>query len=113
MPEAKITRLNEKIATLREEIQRLNGLNTLMMQTEDKQISLTDPDARSMATSGRGSGMVGYNVQSAVDTKHHLIVTHEVTNVGSDRSQLCRMSEQTRAAIGSEAIEVVADRGYL
>jgi hypothetical protein len=65
-----------------------------------------------MATSGRGSGMVGYNVQSAVDTKHHLIVTHEVTNVGSDRSQLSRMSEQARAAIGSEAIEVVADRGY-
>ena len=61
-------------ATLRQEIQRLNGLNTQMMQTEDKQISLTDPDARSMATSGRGSGMVGYNVQSAVDTKHHLIV---------------------------------------
>src|SRR6202042_2226759 len=110
VPEAKITRLNEKIATLREEIQRLNGLNTLMMQTEDKQISLTDPDARSMATSGRGSGMVGYNVQSAVDTKHHLIVTHEVINVGSDRSQLSRMSEQARAAIGSEAIE--ADRGY-
>src|SRR2546421_11157357 len=84
VPEAKITRLNEKIATLRQEKQRLNGLNTLMMQTEDKQISLTDPDARSMATSGRGSGMVGYNVQSAVDTKHHLIVAHEVTNVGSD-----------------------------
>ena len=112
VPEAKITRLNEKIAALREEIQRLDGLNTLMMQTEDKQISLTDPDARSMATSGRGSGMVGYNVQSAVDTKHHLIVTHEVTNVGSDRSQLSRMSEQARAAIGSEVIEAVADRGY-
>jgi hypothetical protein len=112
VPEARITRLNEKIATLREEIQRLNGLDTQMMQTEDKQISLTDPDARSMATSGRGSGMVGYNVQSAVDTRHHLIVTHEVTNVGSDRSQLSRMSEQARAAICSEAIEAVADRGY-
>ena len=112
VPEAKVNRLNEKIATLREEIQRLNGLNTLMMQTEDKQISLTDPDARSMATSGRGSGMVGYNVQSAVDTKHHLIVTHEVTNVGSDRSQLSRMSDQARAAIGYETIEAVADRGY-
>jgi hypothetical protein len=89
VPEAKITRLNEKIATLRQEIQRLNGLNVQMMQTEDKQISLTDPDARSMATSGRGSG-----VQSAVDTKHHLMVAHEVTNVGSDRSQLSRMTEQ-------------------
>src|ERR1017187_7445397 len=100
VPEAKITRLNEKIATLREEIQRLNGLNTLMMQTEDKQISLTDPDARSMATSGRGSGMVGYNVQSAVDTKNHLIVAHEVTNVGHDRTQLFSMAEQARSATG-------------
>src|ERR1700682_4238494 len=112
VPEAKITRLNEKIVALRQEIQRLNQLNSQMMQTEDKQISLTDPDARSMATSGRGSGMVGYNVQSAVDTKHHLIVAHEVTNVGSDRSQLSDMAGQARAAIGSEAIEVVAARGY-
>src|SRR6202158_5818939 len=112
VPEAKITRLNEKIVALRQEIQRLNQLNSQMMQTEDKQISLTDPDARSMATSGRGSGMVGYNVQSAVDTRHHLIVTHEVTNVGSDRSQLSDMTERARAAIGSETIEAVADRGY-
>jgi hypothetical protein len=111
-PEAKITRLNEKIATLRQEIQRLNALNAQMLQTEDKQISLTDPDARSMATSGRGSGLVGYNVQSAVDTKHHLIVSHEVTNIGSDRGQLSNMSEQARTAIGSETIEAVADRGY-
>jgi len=112
VPEAKITRLNEKIATLRQEIQRLNALNAQMMQTEDKQISLTDPDARSMATSGRGSGIVGYNVQSALDTKHHLIVSHEVTNVGSDRAQLSNMAEQARTAIGSETIEAVADRGY-
>src|SRR5437588_38270 len=86
VPEAKIRRLNEKIATLRQEIQRLNTLNTQLMQTEDKQISLTDSDARSMTTSGRGSGIVGYNVQNAVDTKHHLIVSHEVTNIGDDRS---------------------------
>jgi hypothetical protein len=112
VPEAKITRLKEKIATLREEIERLNVLNARMMQTEDKQISLTDPDARSMATSGRGSGIVGYNVQSAVDTKHHLIVAHEVTNVGTDRSQLSHMAEQARTEIGTETVEVVADRGY-
>ena len=105
-------RLDEKIATLRQEIKRLNGLNTKMMPTEDKQISLTDPDARSMATSGQGSGMVGYNVQNAVDTRHHLIVAHEVTNVGSDRSQLSHMTERARAAIGLEAIEAIADRGY-
>src|SRR5204862_5026636 len=112
VPEAKITRLNEKIATLRQEIQRLNGLNTLMMQTEDKQISLTDPDARSMATSGRGSGMVGYNVQTAVDAKHHLIVAHEVTNVGNDRTQLSKMAEQAKTAMGADTLDVLADRGY-
>ncbi len=112
VPEAKITRLNEKIAMLRQEIQRLNALNVQMMQSEDKQISLTDPDARSMATSGRGSGMVGYNVQNSVDTTHHLIVSHEVTNKGSDRGQLSGAAAPARTAIGSETIEAVADRGY-
>ena len=112
VPEAKITRLNEKIATLREEIQRLNGLNTLMMQTEDKQISLTDPDARSMATSRLGSAVVGYNVQTAVDAVHHLIVAHEVTNDSSDRSQLSKMGVASRDATGAPGLEVVADRGY-
>jgi hypothetical protein len=112
VPEAKIARLNEKIATLRQEIQRLNALNGQMMQTEDKQISLTDPGARSMATSGRGSGIVGYNVQTAVDTKNHLVVCHEVTNVGHDRSQLSYMAEQAKSALNAETLDVVADRGY-
>src|SRR5713101_5934344 len=112
VPEAKTTRLKEKIAKLREEIERLNALNAQMMASEDKQISLSDPDARSMATSGKGSGIVGYNVQSAVDTTHHLIVAHDVTNVGTDRSQLSNMAEQARTEIGAETIEVVADRGY-
>src|SRR5947208_11784553 len=112
VPEAKITRLNEKIATLRQEIQRLNALNAQMMQTEDKQISLTDPDSRSMATSGRGSGVVGYNVQVAVDTKHHLIVTHEVTNVGTDRSQLANVAKETKTTLEATSLDVVADRGY-
>jgi transposase len=112
VPEAKITRLNEKLAKLREETVHLNALNARMMASEAKQISLTDPDARSMATSGRGSGIVGYNVQSAVDTTHHLIVAHEVTNVGTDRNQLSNMAEQARAEIGAETLDVVADRGY-
>ncbi len=60
---------------------------------------MADPDARSMATSGRGSGMVGYNVQAAVDTKHHPIVAHEVTNVGTDNAQLSAMAKQTKAAL--------------
>jgi hypothetical protein len=78
----------------------------------DKQISLTDPDSRSMATSGRGSGVVGYNVQTAVDTEHHLIVAHEVTNKGSDRSQLTNTATAAKEALGVDKLEAVADRGY-
>jgi transposase len=83
-----------------------------MMESEDKQISLTDPDARSMATSGKDTGIVGYNVQAAVDTKNHLIVAHEVTNVGTDRHQLSNIAEQARAEMGVERLDAVADRGY-
>ncbi len=104
--------MKDKIATLKEEMRRLEKLEVRMLATPDRQVSLTDPDARSMATSGRGSGMVGYNVQAAVDTKHHLIVAHEVTNVGSDRSQLYPMAKQTKAALETDRLDVVADRGY-
>ena len=83
-----------------------------MDATPDRQVSLTDPDARSMATSGRGSGMVGYNVQVAVETEHHLIVAHEVTNVGSDRAQLSGMAQQAKQALQVDRLEAVADRGY-
>ena len=83
-----------------------------MLASPDQQISLTDPDSRSMATSGRGSGVVGYNVQVAVDTEHHLIVTHEVTNVGSDRSQLANVAKQAKAVLHMDKLEAVADRGY-
>ena len=108
----KTARLKDKIATLKEEMQRLAKLEVRMLATPDQQISLTDPDARSMATSGRGSGMVGCNVQAAVDTKHHLIVAHEVTNVGTDRAQLSSMAKQTKAALETDTLDVVADRGY-
>jgi hypothetical protein len=104
--------LKEKIAKLKEEMQRLRGLMAQMLATPDQQISLTDPDSRSMATSGRGSGVVGYNVQVAVDTEHHLIVTHDVTNVGSDRAQLARMAKATKAILERTNLDVIADRGY-
>jgi len=106
------TRLQEKIERLKEEMQRLEGLDAQRRERPDQQISLTDPDARSMATSGRGSGTVGYNVQAAVDREHHLIVTHEVTNVGNDRSQLSPMAKQTKATLKVDKLDVVADRGY-
>jgi hypothetical protein len=93
-------------------MRRLEILKVTMLATPDQQVSLTDPDARSMATSGRGSGVVGYNVQVAVDTEHHLIITHEVTNVGTDRSQLAHVSNEAKATLGVESLDVVADRGY-
>src|SRR6185312_7344066 len=108
----KTTRLKEKIAKLKQEMQRLHGLKEQMLASPDQQISLTDPDSRSMATSGRGSGVVGYNVQVAVDTRHHLIVTHKVTNVGTDRAQLAHMAEQAKATLERSTLDVIADRGY-
>jgi gas vesicle protein len=109
---AKTSRLKEKIAKLKEQMQRLEILKVQMLATPDQQISLTDPDARSMTTSGRGSGVVGYNVQVAVETTHHLIITHEVTNDGTDRSQLSPMAKQAKAALRAEKLDAVADRGY-
>ena len=108
----KATRLKEKIARLKVEMQRLLGLEVQMLSSPDQQISLTDPDSRSMAMSGRGSGVVGYNVQVAVDTKHHLIIAHEVTNVGSDRAQLSPMAKQAKATLQVENLDAIADRGY-
>jgi hypothetical protein len=108
----KTTRLKEKLAKLESEMQRLAVVEKQMRASPDQQISLTDPDSRSMATSGRGSGVVGYNVQVAVDTENHLIVTHEVTNVGSDRSQLATVAKDAKATLQTEKLEAVADRGY-
>src|SRR5881275_1020809 len=109
---AKVTRLNEKLTKLKEEIGKLAVYEKQMLASPDQQISLTDPDSRSMATSGRGSGVVGYNVQVAVDTEHHLIVTHEVTNSGSDRAQLANVAKQAKAVLQAEKLAAVADRGY-
>ena len=108
----KTSHLKEKIAKLKEQMQRLEVLRVQMLATPDQQISLTDPDSRSMATSGRGSGVVGYNVQVAVDTANHLIITHEVTNVGTDRSQLSAVAKLAKATLEVENLDAVADRGY-
>src|SRR6202042_1239039 len=99
---AKTAHLKEKLVKVEREMQRLAAMERLMLASPDQQISLTDPDSRSMATSGRGSGVVGYNVQVAVDTEHHLIFTHEVTNDGTDRAQLANMARPTKAVLGTE-----------
>jgi transposase len=103
-------RLQQKIEQLKTQMQQLSGIKEQLNDAPDNQISETDPDARSMRL--RGSGMVGYNVQTAVDTQHHLIVEHEVTNDGNDRDQLFNMASKARDAMGTEQLTVIADRGY-
>jgi transposase len=110
--EARIEHITQKLETLRAHLQDLKKMGEQMAQTPNGQVSLTDPDARSMATSGRGSGIVGYNMQAAVDAQHHLVVTHEVTNSGSDRSQLSAIAKQTQAAMAVTELTALADRGY-
>ena len=110
IPDTRSDRLSEKLAALKDEMRRLKALEAQMLEAPDKQLSLTDPDARSMKT--RGGGIVGYNVQTVVDAEHHLIVSHEVTNHGSDRHQLTTMASQAREALGVDELTAVADRGY-
>ena len=112
VPPARVERLKEKIATVKAHARQLAKIEKELPNTPDEQISLTDPDARSMATSGRGTGIVGYNVQAAVDTEHHLIVAHEVTNQGHDRQQLAPMADKAKDALGTKKVTVLADRGY-
>jgi transposase len=112
LAEAKSIRLKEKIAGLRQQMQALKVMEQAVQDAPDQQVSLTDPDARSMATSGKGTATVGYNVQIAVDTEHHLIVAHEVINQGYDRHQLVPMALKAQRATGCEQITALADRGY-
>ena len=112
IPEARTDRIREKITGLRQKMQFLKEMKAKVDATPDGQISLTDPDARSMATSGRGTGIVGYNVQVAVDTRNHLIMAHEVVNEGHDRTQLVPMGQQAKEAADTSEITILADRGY-
>ena len=111
VPEARVENLKEKIAAIKSEMKKLARIKE-QLPAAGGQISLTDPDARSMNSAGKGTGTVGYNVQTAVDTKNHMIIAHEVTNVGHDRTHLTEMSERARAAIGTKSLTALADRGY-
>jgi len=108
----KKVRIKEKLEKLKSEMDKLAAIEKQVLASPDRQLSLTDPDSRSMATSGRGSGVVGYNVQTAVDTEHHLIVAHEVTNVGNDTAHLADTAQAAKAALHVDKLEAVADRGY-
>jgi len=111
LPQVKVDSLKGKISKIREQMRTLEEIGEELEKAPDQQISQTDPDARSMATSGRGTGVVGYNVQTAVDTKNHMIVAHDVLNVGHDRTALADMANQAREAMG-KPLTVLADRGY-
>src|SRR5689334_1148975 len=108
----KKVRIKEELEKLQSEMAKLAAIENQVQASPDQQISLTDPDSRSMATSGRGSGVVGYNVQIAVDTEHHLIVAHEVTNVGNDTAHLANTAQAAKTALHVDKLEAVADRGY-
>lgn len=112
LPEGRVPHLRQKLVTVRAQMERLAAIGKQVEASPDRQLSETDPDARSMATSGRGTGVVGYNVQAAVDAEHHLIVAHEVTNLGHDRTQLTAMATQAREALGVASVTALADRGY-
>ena len=109
---AKTDRLKDKIETLRAQMRRMKSIEEQLAKQAEPQISMTDPDARSMVSLAKGTGIVGYDVQVAVDTKHHLIVAHEVTNDGNDRAQLSKMAIAAREAMNKPRLRAYADRGY-
>jgi transposase len=110
--ELRVARLSERLEALRRQMRQLQAMEQAVADAPDHQVSLTDPDARAMATNGKGTGMVGYNVQTVVDAKHHLIIAHEVTNVGHDKHQLANMARQAKEVTGTPGLTVLADRGY-
>jgi transposase len=110
--EARISRVIKKLAHYRKEARTLRAIEERMDATGETQVSLTDPDCRAMATTSKQPRVVGYNVQSVVETKHHLIVAHEVTNLGYDREALSMMAHAAKEVMASSEIEAIADKGY-
>lgn len=112
MPASRMERALRKVEHLKKEAARYRSIEERMDETGETQVSLSDPDARSMATTPRMPRVVGYNVQTAVDAENHLIVAHEVTMHGYDRDALSMMAIAARDAMGNEQLEAVADKGY-
>lgn len=110
--ELRTTRLTERLDALRRQMRELEAMEQAVAASPDRQISLTDPDARAMASAGTGTGVVGYNLQAAVDTATHIVVAHEIINLSHDRTSLAPMGWQAREATGADALTVLADRGY-
>ena len=108
----KVDNLGRRYARVKREIQRLQAMKARVEEALDGQVSLTDSDARSMATGARNSRLVGYHVQAAVDTGIYLIIAHEATNIGHDRDQLNAMAVAAKAALDRDEMSVVADKGY-
>jgi transposase len=112
VPISQIVRTSRKLANLNKEAKRYRSVEQRMDETGETQVSLSDPDARAMATTARMPRIVGYNVQTAVEAKHHLIVAHEVTNLGYDRDALSMMAVAARNAMEADEIEAIADKVY-
>jgi transposase len=110
-PPSSAADLRAKIQTLQERRAKYQALQTDLKESGAKQVSLTDRDARSMVTH-HNSTDVCYNVQTAVDEKHQLIVEHEVTNDPTDHAHLAEMAVRAKETLGVEKLEVVADMGY-
>ncbi len=110
--ELRNVRLTTRLGELRRQMRELEAMEQVVAASPDRQISLTDPDARAMASAGKGTGLVGYNLQAAVDTGSHIVVAHEVINLGHDRTSMANMGRQAREATGADTLTVLADRGY-
>ncbi len=112
VPTSQVVRASRKLAHLQKEAERYRSIEDRMDTTGETQVSLSDPDAKSMTTTPRMPKVIGYNVQTAVEAKHHLIVAHEVTTFGYDRDALSSMAIAACEAMGVDKIEAIADKGY-
>lgn len=112
LPEARMERTLRKLEHLKKEAVRYRSIEQRMDETGETQVSLSDPDARSMATTARMPRIVGYNVQTAVEADHHLIVAHEVTMLGFDRDALSMMAVAAGDEMTTDQLTAIADKGY-